>query len=224
MEQSPLIPAGSPNIPSPGDFVENLQQQSRSWFDSKWFKYLLIILILAILGFNLFAYLGNITDKVKAVFAPVVRPIASLIGDTVGDVAKQTVSVSADGASAAIQKTASLTTGGISSIQGALRDPTQNAPPQPSATVDAPVATDPPAVDRNRRAQSQITDNRRGPSPDETDSRVQNRASNVSGAQFCFVGEENGVRSCVSVNEGDRCMSGQIFPTMDICVNPSLRS
>lgn len=220
MEQSPLIPSGSPNIPSPNDLVQNLQEQSRSWFDSKWFKYLLIILILAILGFNLFAYLGDATDKVKSVFAPIVRPIAAVLGDTIGDTAKQTVSVSAEGASAAIKKTADVATDGISAIQGVLHDPTSNPPPQPSATVNAPNANDTPAVDRARRAESQLPVNRNGPEPDESGSIVQ---SGRSGSQFCYIGEEKGVRSCVAVSAGDRCMSGQIFPTKDVCVNPSLR-
>lgn len=40
---------------------------------------------------------------------------------------------------------------------------------------------------------------------------------------FCYIGTDRGVRSCIRVNPGDKCMSGQIFPRSDICVNPSLR-
>lgn len=40
---------------------------------------------------------------------------------------------------------------------------------------------------------------------------------------FCYIGTDRGVRSCIRVNPGDRCMSGEIFPRRDICVNPSLR-
>jgi len=40
---------------------------------------------------------------------------------------------------------------------------------------------------------------------------------------FCYIGTDRGIRSCIRVNPGDRCMSGQIFPRSDICVNPTLR-
>ena len=40
---------------------------------------------------------------------------------------------------------------------------------------------------------------------------------------FCYIGTDRGIRSCIRVNPGDRCMSGEIFPRRDICVNPSLR-
>jgi len=40
---------------------------------------------------------------------------------------------------------------------------------------------------------------------------------------WCYVGEDRGFRTCVEVGENDRCMSGDIFPTKDVCVNPNLR-
>jgi hypothetical protein len=45
----------------------------------------------------------------------------------------------------------------------------------------------------------------------------------TSKAGWCFIGEDRGFRSCIEVGDNDKCMSGDIFPTMDICVNPSLR-
>jgi hypothetical protein len=40
---------------------------------------------------------------------------------------------------------------------------------------------------------------------------------------YCYIGEERGHRSCMRVNEDDKCMSGEIFPTREICINPNLR-
>lgn len=40
---------------------------------------------------------------------------------------------------------------------------------------------------------------------------------------YCYIGTDRGVRSCIDVSPGDKCMSGQIFPRRDICVNPNLR-
>ena len=41
---------------------------------------------------------------------------------------------------------------------------------------------------------------------------------------WCFIGSDRLVRSCIEVGANDTCMSGSIFPTQDVCVNPSLRA
>ncbi len=41
---------------------------------------------------------------------------------------------------------------------------------------------------------------------------------------YCYIGTDRTYRSCVKVNESDQCMSGQIFPTKDLCINPAVRS
>jgi hypothetical protein len=40
---------------------------------------------------------------------------------------------------------------------------------------------------------------------------------------YCYIGEDRGFRSCIEVSQDMKCMSGDIFPTMDVCVNPRLR-
>jgi len=40
---------------------------------------------------------------------------------------------------------------------------------------------------------------------------------------YCYIGKEKGVRTCMRVSEDDTCMSGEIFPTSEICINPNLR-
>ena len=39
---------------------------------------------------------------------------------------------------------------------------------------------------------------------------------------FCYIGYDPN-RECTPVSEGDICMSGQIFPTLEVCMNPHLR-
>ena len=58
-----------------------------------------------------------------------------------------------------------------------------------------------------------------GPEPNENNSK----STGSSSIGFCYIGEYDGTRSCASVNESSKCMSGDIFPSKDICVNPSLR-
>lgn len=55
------------------------------------------------------------------------------------------------------------------------------------------------------------------------------KASNVSlnaksKAGYCYVGADRNVRTCVEVGEDDVCMSGEIYPSLDLCVNPNLKN
>ena len=54
--------------------------------------------------------------------------------------------------------------------------------------------------------------------PDLSNSSIQ---TNRLDKGYCYVGTDRNYRTCVKVNERDQCMSGDIFPTRKICVNPS---
>ena len=72
------------------------------------------------------------------------------------------------------------------------------------------------------KALNNSTQSLSGPSADDSYSSIQNsKSSSKSG--WCFIGEERGYRSCVEVGENDICMSGDIFPRKEICINPTLR-
>jgi len=62
-----------------------------------------------------------------------------------------------------------------------------------------------------------------GPSPsaDDSTSKMQKQQSGKAG--YCYIGEDRGFRSCIKVEAGDRCMSGNVYSRQDICMNPSLR-
>ena len=47
------------------------------------------------------------------------------------------------------------------------------------------------------------------------------QVSNSAG--YCYIGEENGQRSCSEIYEGEICMSGDIFPSNELCMYPKLR-
>lgn len=42
-------------------------------------------------------------------------------------------------------------------------------------------------------------------------------------AGYCYIGEENGQRSCSEIYEGDICMSGDIFSSNELCMYPKMR-
>lgn len=62
-----------------------------------------------------------------------------------------------------------------------------------------------------------------GPSPRADDSTSVTQKHQTGKAGYCYIGEDRGFRSCVKVEAGDKCMSGQVFSHPEICANPSLR-
>ena len=73
----------------------------------------------------------------------------------------------------------------------------------------------------NKRASIRNQETTNVPEPEESNSAMQ--MSKIGKAGFCYIGEDRGNRSCIEVGENDQCMSGDIFPSRDICVNPNLR-
>ena len=41
--------------------------------------------------------------------------------------------------------------------------------------------------------------------------------------QYCYVGNLGGKRHCAEIEQSDKCISGDIFPSESKCVNPNLR-
>ena len=53
-----------------------------------------------------------------------------------------------------------------------------------------------------------------------TDSSI----GSVKKSGYCYLGTDRTYRTCVKVDNSDECMSGQVFPTKDLCINPNLRT
>ena len=63
----------------------------------------------------------------------------------------------------------------------------------------------------------------RGPEPshDNASNPIQNPIA-TSKSNWCLVGEYDGKRGCVEVGESDKCISNQLFPSQQLCLNPTL--
>ena len=175
------------------------------WF--KWFffnRYMLIAIILAYLGFNLFSYFGSLLK----VIMDIIRPLISILGYTTAETAKEVVKVAKVGSKDVIDVAAGVTTGGINVLEKGLTGSSKKTTNGSGLTGVTQAPTKPPKA--------------AFPIPDDAGSRTQaNKAKSKSG--YCYIGEDRGFRSCIQVNDTDTCMSGDIFPTQEICINPSLR-
>uniref|UniRef100_A0A6C0BW78 Uncharacterized protein n=1 Tax=viral metagenome TaxID=1070528 RepID=A0A6C0BW78_9ZZZZ len=126
-------------------------------------KYLLIIVIVAMLGLNVFAYLARGTEIASDTLRILVRLTERITGQL-------------------FRTTLTGTKTGLKVVGGAVDDLER-------------------VVDGGLERQNK-------------------KASHVAKSGFCYVGEQ----TCVSVTENDTCMSGDVFPTMDVCINPKLRT
>jgi hypothetical protein len=57
----------------------------------------------------------------------------------------------------------------------------------------------------------------------QTAGQVQPMEASSGKAGWCYIGDDLGVRTCSQVGINDTCLSGDIFPSQEICMNPNLR-
>tara|TARA_B100000902_G_scaffold354671_1_gene367009 strand:+ start:1564 stop:2163 length:600 start_codon:yes stop_codon:yes gene_type:complete len=158
------------------------------------FKYSVVIIILAFLGFNLFSHLGNLIDNINYFFSP----ITNLFQEKTNKVFETSSLNAAKGVKGIGNVTGNFINAGVNTLKHEL-DGKKN---------DTTQISDPLLVEED-------------PEPDTTDSIIQTTPK--TGTGYCYVGEDRGIRSCVKINKNHKCMSGDIFPTRDLCINPNLR-
>lgn len=199
-------------------------------------SWIIIVLVLAFLGFNIFSYLAYGTQELADFFGPLTAQVlgvfAFLTGRTLEVAAEGTqnvVNATAYGSTAIIDASAEVIDDGLDKVQDVARN-VQAISQDPKFKIK-PIDLNIPEVDLmanntlnkalNTSAQTRHISMDHDYVADESQSKIQ-RGGGKSG--WCFIGEDRGFRSCVEVGPNDQCMSGDIFPTMDICVNPNLRS
>ncbi len=191
-------------------FFEGIQNMSPT-------TWLLIILILAFLGFNIFVYLAKGTETINSVFSPIINMFSGIFGDTVS----QVVNVTAEGTKKIVNSTAGAIDTGLSEVQ-------QIVPNKASSSVSSvPVTKNQPDLMSNNSLNKALNTSQSSQQinneyqADEASSSIQ---SGPPKSGWCYIGEDRGFRTCAEVGPNDKCISGDIFPSQDLCVNPNLRA
>jgi hypothetical protein len=227
-ELTPL-PKGPSSGPSTGYF-ENVTLQT----------WIIIILILAFLGINIFAYLAKGTQETVSIFSKIFEPILKVLGYTTLTTTKQTVETSAKGATSGINMVAETTSDTIDNIiqtngsgtpvsTSGTSTGVSNNIPQGNMSTCLPVQHNiqknsanlekiredalTKALESAEQKQTQV-------SPDDSRSSIQ--TTGKSG--WCYIGDDQGNRTCSEIGVNDVCMSGDVFPTQTVCINPKLRA
>jgi hypothetical protein len=177
--------------------------------------WIIIILILAFLGFNIFAYLAKGTQSVVDVLSPLMEKIFG----TTAAITGQVVDVSAEGAKAVVGGTADVVQSGLSAVQ----DITPNV--APSSVKGQPINQQ--QIQGDQSTLNKALNTAQNQQSSQQDYQAHEASSSVHSpgkAGWCFIGEDRGFRTCGEVGANDTCMSGEIFPSQEICMNPNLRS
>lgn len=166
---------------------------------------LCVLLLFSFLGINILNIFGNLIQMFARIFGPLVAEILSLFGYTAGsainastevvaDVSKTGIDIAAD----SVQHVGTL----LKNVsQTNVNDSTKNALDQ---TLNL--------GNLNKPLQ---------PSDDNSESPIQKPIT--SGKQsWCLVGEYQGKRGCIEIDKHDKCLSGQVFPSQKMCLNPTL--
>ena len=174
--------------------------------------WIIIILILAFLGFNIFAYLAKGTQDITNFFAPLLEQI---FGTTVA-VAGKAVDVSAEGAKAVVGGTAAVLESGLTAVQDVTPNVAQ------SGVKGQPINQQQVDITQQSTLNRALNTAQSKQSPQQ-DYEAHDAASSMKSG-WCYIGEDRGFRSCAQVGPNDTCMSGDIFPNQEICMNPNLRA
>lgn len=165
---------------------------------------LVTLLVFSFLGVNLLFVFGNFIQTIANLFGPLVAQILSIFGYTTGTVLNKSADIVSDVAKTGIDIAEDTVHSVGDLLKGASR----------------------PNVDAHARNQLDRSLNTSGiqhrePTPDSSINPIQKPIT--SGKQaWCLVGEYQGKRGCIAVSDTNKCLSGQIFPTQQLCLNPTL--
>ena len=148
---------------------------------------------------------GNLLEELSKIFGPTFKNIASILGYSTGELVETTADVGADAAKFGID----IAEGSIHSIGKLLKTASGGGLNEPQRK-NLELALSPPKQNTTTPGQS--------PEPSQSADSIHRSISSKKGG-WCFIGEDAGSRGCVSVDEHDKCMSGQIFPSRESCMN-----
>jgi hypothetical protein len=176
-----------------------------------WSSWVIILLVLALLGFNIFVYLAKGTQ----VFAELSAYFTSIIGTGAAETTKDVTNVTATGTKAAtdiVAGTINTTVDVAQDTASQVKNANYTQQQQLNSSLNN-AKTEQKTIEQEKES---------GYSADEATSSIQSSKS-TSKAGWCYIGEDRGFRTCTQVGVNDQCMSGDIFPSQEICMNPTLR-
>ena len=187
-------------------FASQNVQLNNSYYEPKnvVIMVLVVLLLLSFLGINILDIFSNIIKIFVRLFGPIVNQILSLLGYTTGSVLNVSADVIGDTSKAAID----IAEGTVQNVGNLL------------------IKASKTSIDKNTKTQldnvlsNSSTQTTNNVEQDIPENPIQNPISSSKNS-WCYIGEYEKKRSCIAMNEHDKCMSGQVFPEQQICLNPT---
>jgi len=177
--------------------INNIQPSNENKNQKIIIGVLIFLLVLSFLGINLLTTTGNLLESISDIFGPIFNQILGLLGYTTGTAINKATDVVTDTAKIGID----LTGGAVHDVGDLLINSTK---PQNLDNKINGAPKQPPE-----------------PKPDNTENPIQNPVTS-SKKNWCLVGEYQGRRGCIEIEDRDKCISGQIFPEQKMCLNPTM--
>jgi hypothetical protein len=243
------------NTPQLSNIYVSPEPNNQSYGFSKDFiiMILIIVLVLSVLGINIFLLFGMIIQYIVYL----ITPLLSIFGYTTGSIINTTSELAGDASHFGID-IAEGTVQDVGNLLIATSDP-QYIPtlppaaktypmavldaigrtlsmkpvqtsndiivPSPSPSVPFSVPAPSPSIPISVPAPSPSLGNVPAsipsvPASDTTENPVQNPISSNK-SQWCLIGEYQQRNGCIEVDDMNKCMSGQVFPSQQMCLNPN---
>lgn len=163
---------------------------------------LVVLIIFSLLGVNILNIFGDLLQSIVDLFGPFIMQLVSLIAYTAGSILNQISSLFTVTGTAGVE----IAGGTIDTVGDLLKDASAgNLPNRINLGENV------------NRSSVQM----REPDTDSTTNPIQNAITSRK-AQWCLVGEFEGKRGCVQVSEHDKCLSNQLYPSFQTCLNPTM--
>jgi hypothetical protein len=178
--------------------------------------WIIIILIFSFLGFNIFTFLGKGTDQANTILQPIINVFRSIFGGTTS----QIVDVSAEGGKAVTTTAANVVTDTLNAAQKVANQ----SPDETVSELTSAKNLDSSQINTLNKALNSTAPLTTKTGEYQEDDSASNIQRGTSKGGWCYIGEDRGFRTCAQVGVNDQCMSGDIFPSNEICMNPTLRA
>lgn len=197
--------------------------ESDSFLSSPIFIGITVIIALALTGFSVFSYLGTGADDLTSRALQLLRFIAGYLSSFMNKFTDNTVTGTkgaVDVAGGTVKAGAAIpndlvngsttTKGTVVSQQNKKKIDTTSVASADSAQPEQ----SPPSNDlQDKLDGATVQSQGQNQNQDEPEAA----ATKSSGPGYCYIGDDRGARSCISVSESTKCMSGDVYPNLDVC-------
>lgn len=162
---------------------------------------LCVLLVFSFLGINLLDIISNFIKLIIKIFGPLISQILSILGFTTGTILNKSADVVSDTGKVALD----IAEGTVQNVGDLMIKASKSG-------VNMETQSELEKALQMNRLENQAQD-------DVSENPIQKPiSSNKNG--WCLIGEYENKRGCIEVNDSEKCMSGQVYPTRQACVNP----